>query len=731
MSPQRPRAARESRSLVPRRFGWRGRVGRLLAVLMLAAVSWIALGGGVASAGGFDCKEVPTPEFPNEVLETTFDSSSADRPAREGGGGTGYETYGWAGLKWHTYDLGCGDDLVRAPDAVGDTTMGNAFLTIGKSMAAAAFWLDDQTKTGQAAEDAGITPALDQFDRIVYSITTGMRGVYWQWLGISLTVVAAIVLWNAMKADSAGVTRTTMVAAAGLTLGALMVGAPQKAVQVTDETFGAVITETQDQVFAVRFGDGPGGEGTLAGGGPTDPRNVLIDQIFLPDWRKGWFGTNYDATDQAGLGPKLRDSLAFTYEEQHEVKDDPKAQEQLAEAKADKFREIVSDLEDDYQLSYYQFQGKDSGRTSTGFMGMFKLAMPSLLWCGASLLKLVALLAIRIAILFSPLWVPFAVASAGLLGRILRMLGTAYMWGVAGAVIVALYLMVLVQLYVNTDATSNVSSTGEVDGTWRLWFMVLLTVACWAIMRPFKRITQTFTQNSASMVNRKARGAKQAIKRTAFAAASAAAGVPGGHRIAEIAADRWERRTKGEDGGEDRAGGGDRLTTRPEGRTLNNRRQQEITKSRVEARKARLGLDGCFGGRPDAAAEREARIAGIAAVAGQDLARGKGTVDDKDADRAAKSGAAAWRRLDKDEAESIVQERRARKELLTASVSQRWDGGDRSAIAPMKVYTPSRGQQPTGRATVMADRPTVKPARGTTVWTAAAPDGSMSKDRYL
>ncbi|MGV9748110.1 hypothetical protein ACWDTG_24870 [Rhodococcus zopfii] len=690
---------------------------------MLAAVSWIVLGGGLAAASGFDCKEVPTPEFPNEVLETTFDSSSADRPAREGGGGTGYETYGWAGLKWHTYDLGCGDDLVRAPDAVGDTTMGNAFLTIGKSMAAAAFWLDDQTKTGHEAEEAGVTPALEQFDRIVYSITDGMRAVYWQWLGISLTVVAAIVLWKAMKADTAGVTKTTMVAAAGLALGALMVGAPQKAVEVADETFGAVITETQDQIFSVQFGDGPGGGSTLAGGGPTDPRNVLIDKIFLPDWRKGWFGTNYDATDQAGLGPKLRDSLAFTYAEQHAVKDDPKAQTQLAEAKADKFREIVSDLEDDYQLSYYQFQGKDSGRTSTGFMGMIKLALPSTLWIGASLLKLVALLAIRVAILFSPLWVPIAIAAAGWLARILRMLGTAYMWGVIGAVIVALYLMVLVQLYYDAD--------GEVDGTWRLWFMVLLTVACWAIMRPFKRITQTFSQNSASMVNRKARGAKQAIKRTAFAAASAAAGVPGGHRIAEKAADRWERRTKGDDGGADRSGGGDRLTTRPEGRTLNNRRQQEITKSRVEARKARLGLGGCFGGRPDAAAEREARIAGIAAVAGQDLARGKGTVDDKDADRAAKSGAAAWRRLDKDEAESITAERRARKELLTASVSQRWDGGDRSAIAPMKVYTPSRGQQPTGRATVIADRSTVKPASGAKVWTAAAPAGSTPKDRYL
>ncbi len=238
--------------------------------------------------------------------------------------------------------------------------------------------------------------------------------------------------------------------------------------------------------------------------GPTDPKNVLIDRVFLEDWRKGWFGTNYDQTDAAGLGPKLRDSLAFSYEEQERVKNDPAAQAELAEHKSDKFREIVASLESDHQLSYYQFQGKDSGRTSTGFLGMIKLAMPSVLWIGASLLKITALLAIRFAILFAPLWVPLALAGGGWLARILRMLATAYLWGVAGAVIVALYLVALVQLY----GVDN----GQVDGSWRLWFMILLTVVCWAIMRPFKRVGQTFTQNNTSMVNRKAREAKRSLK---------------------------------------------------------------------------------------------------------------------------------------------------------------------------------------------------------------------------
>ncbi|WP_213934687.1 hypothetical protein [Rhodococcus sp. B50] len=689
---------------------------------MFAAVVLIGAGTGVATASGFDCKDVPAPEFPNETVETTFDSSSANRPPIEGGGGTGYESYGWAGLKWHTYDLGCGEDLVRAPDAVNDTTLGNTFLTIGKSLAAAAFWLDDQTKTGRDALDAGVDSALEQFDRIVYSISDGMRGVYGQWLGIALTVVAVIVLWKSLKADTAGVTRTSAIAAAGLMLGALMVGAPQKAVQVADDTFGSLITDTQDQIFSVQFGDGPGG-GTLTGG-PTDPRNVLIDQVFLPDWRTGWFGTNYDDADTAGLGPKLRDSLAFSYEEQERVKNDPDAQAELAAQKADTFREIVASLESDHQLSYYQFQGKDSGRTSTGFIGMVKLAMPSMLWIGASILKITALLAIRFAILFAPLWVPFAMIAGGWLGRILRMLATAYVWGVAGAVIVALYLMALVQLYVDAD--------GQVDGSWRLWFMVLLTVVCWAIMRPFKRVGQTFTQNSSSMVNRRTREAKRSLKAKAFAAAGAAIGGPG----AAIAAKTGERLTRRNPRDNDEV---ETKSTgfRPEGRGLNNRRQQALAQARAEARTNRTE----HLGRGDRIADRDTRIAGIAANAGRNLDRGEKPLGDKDTERAVTSGAAAWKRLDKNEAEDRRRERQARKELLTASVGQRWDGGDRSAIAPMKVYTPTRhresahatsiGTRESRYAALRGERSTGTTPSRPRVWNAPTPDGPLPRDRYL
>ncbi|PCK22282.1 hypothetical protein CHR55_32720 [Rhodococcus qingshengii] len=630
-------------------------------------------GGGIASAGGFDCKDVPAPEYPNSVMASEFDSSSKDREPKDNG--TGYETYGWAGLSWSTYDLGCGNDLVNAPRAVADTTTGNLFLGIGKGFAAAAFWLDDQTKTGQAAEDAedaGIAPAMATFDQIVSSISSGMFGVYGMWLGIALTAVAAMILWNALKSNAAAVTRTVAIAGAALAIGALFVGAPQKAIQIADDTFGSIITDTQGQMLSVSGND-------------TDPRNVLVDRIFLDDWRKGWFGANFN-DEELKLGPQLRGALAFSYAEQREIADDNEAASELADKKAKAFEDDIIKKLEGLNLSYNQFQGKDSGRTGIGFMAMIKLMMPSVLWIGASILKLTALLAIRLAILFAPIWVPLAAIHGGTLARVCRAIATAYMWGVAGAVIIALYLMALVKLY-DTD-------NGIVDGTWRLWFMIILTAVCWMIMKPFKRMSQTLTQNQAGPLNRKARGSQSMAKKAFLGAASG--GVAATAATAKWAAGKAKGRydTDNETDGvkakdrysNDIQDGG--VLARPEGRELNQRRRQEVDQSRVDMRKTM---------------DRQQRLSDSRKESTQDLKkRGLQMHKDVDIDKdnapvkpqiqvpAASRGGVVARQLVGSDSGSA---------RSSSSVSETWDGGPRSNIAPTKVFTPSSADSSTENST--------------------------------
>lgn len=652
------------------KLGVPARLIRLFAVFAMVVISLAGPQMDTAHASGFDCKEAPSPQFPNAVFPTVFDSHSATEPPHNGNP-TGYQTYGWAGLRWYTYDLGCGEDLVRAPGAVADTTTGNAFLMVGQSLAAIAFWLDDQTKTGTEAAQAGITPALDQFDTIVTSIASGMTGVYGTWIGLALMCGATVILWNALKSNAAAVTKTVMLASAGVTLGALMIGAPQKAMNVADETFGQLITGTQGEVFA-------------AAGLETDPRNVLMDKILLPDISKGWFGPNFDESgvppDQQ-LQPKLRDTLAFSYDEQERVKGDTAAANELAESKATRFQdEIITPLSTQ-NLSYAQFQGKDSGRTSTGFLAMVKLGLPSLLWSGASILKIVALLSIRFAILFAPMWVPFVVLSGGFLERVMRMIGTAYLWGVAGATIVALYLVALVKLYYVDN--------GSVDGSWRLWFMVILSLICWFIMRPFKRISSTFRQNSAGALNRKAVRAKSSIKHKAFDAASFAIGGPASSMAKKTVA--AFRRSSDNDGD-------DVAPVRPEGRGLVARRQQDSDNARAAARAASDRMPSTALGR-DRERERDARIAGIAAASGTavamrskagintaDLGSESDTAADEDTDFTLIRGRGERSRTDADIEDG--QGRGLRQLPQRRSVDEEWNGGTHSAIAPMKVFTP-------------------------------------------
>ena len=311
---------------------------------------------------------------------------------------------------------------------------------------------------------------------------------------------------------------------------------------------------------------------------------------------------------------------------------------------------------------------------------MVKVGLPSLLWSGASILKIVALLSIRFAILFAPMWVPFVVLSGGFLERVMRMIGTAYLWGVAGATIVALYLVALVKLYYVDN--------GSVDGSWRLWFMVILSLICWFIMRPFKRISSTFRQNSAGALNRKAVRAKSSIKHKAFDAASFAVGGPATTMVKKTVG-AFHR-------GSDNNDGDDNTPVRPEGRGLIARRQQDSDNARAAARAASGRVPGTSVGRES---ERDARIAGIAAASGAAALRPKTRISsagietdaddtaDGDTDFARRRGHSEPSRTDAD----LHNERNRRfgQAPPRPSVDEEWNGGTSSVIAPMKVFTPT------------------------------------------
>jgi len=106
----------------------------ILAVCLAALALMLPTGSAGASQlafPGVDCKESPTPDMPGQGLAGFFEKTPQPVPDQgdpfaEGARTTMYEQYGYSGLRWHTYDLGCGPDAARNPDAMLGQRLGEA-----------------------------------------------------------------------------------------------------------------------------------------------------------------------------------------------------------------------------------------------------------------------------------------------------------------------------------------------------------------------------------------------------------------------------------------------------------------------------------------------------------------------------------------------------------------------------------------------------------------------------
>ncbi|MGH3884599.1 MAG: hypothetical protein ACRDRC_14530, partial [Pseudonocardiaceae bacterium] len=106
--------------------------GRTAVVLLLVVIALLGMQAALGSAawgspaleqvpGADDCKDAPNPERPGAGMVGAIDPT----PLQAGTPGSVYHEVGYAGLVWHTYDLGCGPSGLRNPNAVIDTWTGS------------------------------------------------------------------------------------------------------------------------------------------------------------------------------------------------------------------------------------------------------------------------------------------------------------------------------------------------------------------------------------------------------------------------------------------------------------------------------------------------------------------------------------------------------------------------------------------------------------------------------
>ena len=280
------------------------RVLRALVVALLAGLGALVITAGPASAsprfpGIPDCKDAPTAQMPGTGLPGYLDPGPSTPPPPGDPFATHpttsvYEQYGYAGLSWHTYDLGCGGGL-RDTDATVDTAIGNAFLS-------GAVWLTSAAN-GLHAKVSHPHTYMAPLDDVVTAVTHRLRDAIWNpWGGAALVGVAALLLWYSTAGRLSTVTSAAAWAVLVLAVVAGLAQYPSRVASFFDSTvtssIAAVNTTSAGLARLPATSDPARAQGAL-----------LTDRICYDAWVRGEFGSAHTAAAERWAPALYRDRL--------------------------------------------------------------------------------------------------------------------------------------------------------------------------------------------------------------------------------------------------------------------------------------------------------------------------------------------------------------------------------------------------------------------------------------
>lgn len=424
----------------------------------------------------FDCKEAPTPELPGRGVGGFFASAPSELPPAEdpfvkGSSTTIHEQYGFAGLRWRTYDLGCGPDAMRHPDAVIGSTISNWIMQVPIVVTAL---------TGSVTKVAFAPGFLTGLDESVAGVTTALQENFFvSWIPIVLAAVGALILVRARRASLATSTAAVGWAVLVILLATAIFRWPVESGRAADAT----VTGTLGSVASELIGhDEDVDPGTAVASGAHEA-------ILYRAWLAGTFGS-HDSRAAREYGPALFKSQALTWREAATVESDPRAGKRLIEQKQEDFGKLADKIKNEDPEAYEYLQGtRSETRVAYASLAAFGilLALPFLLM--SSLLLLGCFLVVRLAVMLFPAFATIGAfpAARGLVIGLGRIVGAAVVNSIifgAGAAITVAILGVLL-------------NPGGGSPPWLgLVLMPVFTVVMWVVLKPFRRLTSMVSPDS-------------------------------------------------------------------------------------------------------------------------------------------------------------------------------------------------------------------------------------------
>jgi hypothetical protein len=424
------------------------------------------------------CTDAPTPEVPGRGVVGFFESPPktlppAADPFMANSTTSIYEQYGYAGLRWNTYDLGCGPDLARSPDAAIGTAVANWIIALPKAAVAA---------TGAVVSAAFAPDFLSVFDPLIEHVVETLRhAVFEQWAFVVMGGLGLLLLWRSRQAALASTAAAIGWALLIMVLVTMVFRWPLVAGTAADQT----VTST---LGAVSGGLNDKAPGAVSDAG-TEATAGMHEALLYQAWLGGTFG---DANSEVArqYGPVIFDATALTWAQAQVMRTDPAAGQNIIKAKQAKFKDAAKKIKEADPDAYDYLTGRRSD-SRVGYAVLAGLAtlcaVPFLFFAG--LLVLGALIIVRFGVMLFP-----AFATLGLfptMRSLVTGIGSTMVAALINAMVFGIGAAVTV-LGMGVLLAPNAGTPPWLD----IILMLLLTIVMWVALRPFRRLTQMVSSNT-------------------------------------------------------------------------------------------------------------------------------------------------------------------------------------------------------------------------------------------
>ena len=361
---------------------------RVAAAFMITGTIMLVAAGPSASAISLpfvgNCKSPPAPQLPGQGVSAWISGSPSPLPAAGTAFGphptsTEYEQYGYAGLSWNWYDLGC----VSGPVDVGpqlDTMIGNMFMAAAKVYVA----LDNQVHNWAASPAwiSDLNPLVISASRVMHDDLFGI------WAGLALLILAAFIIGRVHRGNVADA--VTKVGWALLVLA--LVGGVFNFPTLAGEATSGLMSQTLNAMSAGFTG--PAGEADAA----KAHDSLVVTAVLYDQWVYGELGPAYTQTAQT-YGPQLFQAQALTWQQAAASPEQVAKAENSAQAE---WAKVAAEVQKADPSAYQNLKGTGQSRFGAGLLAAMLAFVVCTFDLYASLVVIMALLSVLMAVIIFP-----------------------------------------------------------------------------------------------------------------------------------------------------------------------------------------------------------------------------------------------------------------------------------------------------------------------------------------